>query len=142
MDTTLRLGNWAELEAGASAVRYDVFVQEQNVPLALEMDELDADCLHAVIYNTAGEAVATGRLLPSAHIGRMAVKANCRGQGLGAEVLLALREAAKARGDSTVFLSAQLHAVPFYSKYGFEAYGDVYEDAGITHRMMRCVVSS
>lgn len=140
MGTTLRLGSWSELKNDASAVRYEVFVQEQRVPLEIEMDELDPDCIHAVVYDAQGDAVATGRLLPSAYIGRMAVKAGCRGQGLGAKVLLALRDAAKDRGDTTVFLSAQLHALPFYSKYGFEAYGDSYEDAGIAHRMMRCDV--
>lgn len=133
----LRIGSWHELQDHAATVRYEVFVQEQRVPEEQEMDELDPQCVHAVVY-VQEQPVATGRLLPNAHIGRMAVRSAYRGQGLGAQVLLALMEQAKLRGDEAVHLSAQLHALPFYSKYGFVAYGDIYQDAGIDHRMMQC----
>ncbi len=133
---TQRIGTWQELQHDATAIRHEVFVQEQQVPEHIEMDAFDVDCIHAVIY-VQGNSAATGRLLPNAHIGRMAVKAAYRGQGLGAQVLLALIDQAKQRGHATVYLSAQWHALPFYEKYGFKAYGEVYLDAGIDHRMMR-----
>lgn len=129
-------GAWSELEAAASAVRYAVFVQEQHVPLSLEMDELDRCSLHAVAYKD-GTPIGTGRLLPNAHIGRMAVLAEYRGQGVGALVLQKLMATAKSRGDKIVYLSAQVHALAFYIRYGFEPYGAVYQDANIAHRMMR-----
>lgn len=133
---TLRIGSWDELQVHASVVRYEVFVQEQQVPKEVEIDALDPQCIHAVLY-VDNQPAATGRLLPNAHIGRMAVRAAQRGQGLGAQVLLALVEQARQRGERAVYLSAQLHALPFYRKYGFEAYGDIYQDAGIDHRMMQ-----
>lgn len=133
---TINIGAWAELSTDASAVRYAVFVQEQHVPLSIEMDSQDAVCLHAVVYDHR-LPIATGRLLPNAHIGRMAVLADYRGQGVGALVLKALVDLAKKRGDTAVFLSAQLHAMKFYERYGFVPYGEKYLDANIAHRMMR-----
>jgi predicted GNAT family N-acyltransferase len=48
-------------------------------------------------------------------------------------------QAARARGDREVLLSAQTHAMPFYERFGFVAEGGQYDDAGIAHRMMRRV---
>ena len=134
------IGAWSDLKHDATAVRFEVFVQEQQVPAEIELDEFDPHCIHAVVYAPLGEPVATGRLLPNAHIGRMAVKASHRGQGLGGQILTVLMQEAKKRGDSTVFLSAQLQALGFYKTYGFQPFGDIYQDANIDHRMMRCDV--
>src|SRR5690554_5135574 len=94
---TVKSGTWTELKTDASAVRYVVFVQEQKVPLSIEMDDQDALCVHAVAYD-GDQPIATGRLLPDAHIGRMAVLADYRGQGIGALVLQQLMAAAQQRG--------------------------------------------
>jgi predicted GNAT family N-acyltransferase len=132
----IELMTWDQARAQAAPIRIAVFVQEQRVPPELEMDEMDARCIHALAFE--GErAVATGRLLPDGHIGRMAVLKEFRGKGVGGTVLAKLMEAAKSRGDREVILSAQVHAVPFYQAYGFEVFGEVYEEAGIPHRDMR-----
>jgi len=132
----IELMTWDKARAQAAPIRLAVFVQEQRVPPELEMDEMDARCIHALAFD--GErAVATGRLLPDGHIGRMAVLKEFRGKGAGGAVLAKLMEAAKSRGDREVVLSAQVHAVPFYQSYGFEPFGEVYEEAGIPHRDMR-----
>ena len=132
----LVLGSWAELQQDAGRVRQAVFVAEQGIPQELEWDQADAVCLHAVIFNANGEAIATGRLLPDGHIGRMAVLANQRRSGLGGRVLVALMEAARARGHDRVVLSAQVHALSFYRGHGFIAEGPVYDDVGIPHQDM------
>lgn len=139
----LQLGAWNDLGRFASPLRMAVFVREQGVPPALEMDELDPLCLHIVAFDAGGQAVATGRLLKdpdtpgTAKIGRMAVAQAVRGQGVGRQVLDALVAAARQRGDTQVVLSAQLHARNFYAQAGFVAEGEVYEDAGIPHITMR-----
>jgi len=132
----IELMPWEQARVHAAPIRTTVFVAEQGVPPELEMDAMDASCLHAVAFEDA-RAVATGRLLPDGHIGRMAVLKECRGKGLGGAVLAKLMEAAKRRGDAQVMLAAQVHAVPFYAAHGFEAYGEVYQEAGIAHRNMR-----
>jgi predicted GNAT family N-acyltransferase len=132
---------WEEARAQAAPIRLAVFVEEQAVPSQLEMDEMDAQCIHALAFeDSAFEdslAVGTGRLLPDGHIGRMAVLKEFRGKGAGGALLAKLMEAAKSRGDREVVLSAQVHAVRFYQAYGFELFGEVYEEAGIPHRDMR-----
>ncbi|RZI42796.1 GNAT family N-acetyltransferase [Herbaspirillum sp. HC18] len=131
------LGDWDMQRADAQSVRYEVFVQEQKVPLDMEWDEMDASCVHAVAYDEAGKAVGTGRLLPDGHVGRMAVRHPARGGGIGAAILAALVDAAQIRGDRAVMLNAQTHAEPFYQRYGFVREGDVFMEAGIPHIHMR-----
>jgi predicted GNAT family N-acyltransferase len=58
---------------------------------------------------------------------------------VGSAVLAALMQAARARGDREVLLSAQTHAISFYARFGFVAEGEVYDDAGIPHQRMRRV---
>ena len=132
----IELLDWEAARAEASRIRFAVFVEEQGVPREIELDELDARCLHALAFEE-GRAVGTGRLLPDAHIGRMAVLEAWRGRGVGSQLLEALIERARRRGDRVVALSAQVHALAFYARHGFRAVGEIYEEAGIPHREMR-----
>lgn len=136
-DVRIELGDWAAMRARAEPVRFEVFVEEQKVPAEIELDEFDAVSLHALALDAGGNVLGTGRLLPDSHIGRMAVRACARGRGVGAALLRALMDAARARGDREVVLSAQTHAIPFYERFGFIAEGEEYDDAGIAHRLMR-----
>ncbi len=133
----IELMAWEQAREAASRIRFVVFVEEQRVPLEMEIDALDPQCLHALAYLPGGEAVATGRLLPDAHIGRMAVLKAWRGQGVGGAILEQLVAAARARGEREVALSAQTHALAFYRRHGFSAEGETYLDAGIPHQRMR-----
>ncbi|MEO5795267.1 MAG: GNAT family N-acetyltransferase [Rhodoferax sp.] len=143
--TRLTVGSWADLGPAASQVRTAVFVLEQNIPAELEWDVADHTAVHAVIYNPAGEPVATGRLLVHApgvgRIGRMAVLSSLRGSGLGQQVLEALVQAARARGDKEVCLHAQTSAQGFYERLGFSPRGDVYAEVGIPHIEMALNIS-
>lgn len=118
------------------ALRHEVFVVGQGVPAELELDELDAVSDHAVAL-VDGTVVGTGRLLPSATIGRMAVTEAARGSGIGAAVLECLEQRARERGFPVVELHAQVHAAGFYDKAGYTPYGEVYLEAGIEHLSMR-----
>ncbi len=128
-------GDWAALGQDATQVRTEVFVGEQGIPAQLEWDAADAHCLHCVAYD--GEhAVGTGRLLPDAHIGRMAVLAPYRRTGIGGRILGALVAAARERGEAEVVLSAQTYVADFYRHHGFEARGEPYDEVGIPHQEM------
>lgn len=139
MNIRITLGNWASLQPVAQAIRYEVFVEEQNVPADLEWDEMDALCLHAVAYDEHGQAIGTGRLLPDGHIGRMAVRKPARGSGTGGAILQALMDAARQRGDAVIRLNAQSQVEPFYARYGFTREGMEFFEAGIAHIRMRRV---
>jgi predicted GNAT family N-acyltransferase len=136
MKLNIVTGDWDSLRDHAQSLRVEVFVVEQGVPSELEWDEADEVSTHAVAYDEAGQVIATGRLLPDGHIGRMAVRKSARGQGIGAQVLRALLVEAKRQDYSELVLHAQTHAVDFYAKYGFKIEGDEFFEAGIAHRRM------
>jgi len=129
--------SWEQAQPVAGPLRFAIFVGEQNVPAGIELDDLDASCVHAVAFDIDNKPIGTGRLLPDGHIGRMAVVMEWRRRGIGAEILEALIAEARKRGHAEVLVSAQLQAAEFYRNFGFVAEGKVYEDAGILHQQMR-----
>jgi predicted GNAT family N-acyltransferase len=134
-------GDWAQLGTEAARVRQSVFVTEQGVPADMELDELDPIVMHLVARSADGHCIGTARLIPeaagAARIGRMAVLADWRRQGVGAALLWHLFEQAAKSGVHRLVLSAQLQAIPFYRRYGFSEEGSEYLDAGILHMAMR-----
>ena len=133
----VEITDWARAEAQVMPVRMAVFVVEQGVPEDIERDAFDAVSRHAIARDEAGAMVATGRLLPDGHIGRMAVAAPLRGKGVGGAVLEALVAEAARAGLAEVALNAQVHALAFYRRHSFVEHGDVFMEAGIPHRAMR-----
>ena len=119
------------------AVRDQVFVVEQGVPIEDEWDAFDARSRHVVARDTEDRPIGTGRLTPDRIIGRMAVLSEWRGRGVGEALLKALLDQARALGYPSVELHAQVQAISFYTKYGFEAYGDEFVECAIRHRKMR-----
>ena len=107
-------------------LRIEIFVKEQGVPEENEFDEYDLEVPHLVIFSD-GEAVATGRNIPygenTVKIGRIAVKKDKRGMGLGEKIVIELLRKAREDGAKTVKVGAQTHAVGFYEKCGFELLG-------------------
>ena len=119
------------------AVREPVFVHEQQVPIELEWDELDPLSVHVIAIDGDGQPVGTGRLTPEQKIGRMAVLDPWRSRGVGAALLVRLIDIARSMSYPAIELHAQLSAADFYRRHGFDAYGDVFEEAGIDHVHMR-----
>lgn len=141
MATYIEIADWTSLQDAAAQVRVEVFVKEQGIPVEEEWDFDDVTALHAVLFDTSGQAFGTARLLqPSvgvAKVGRMAVLPNQRGRGFGRRLLQALISTARQRGDHEVVLSAQLSAEGLYAKFGFEIMGEPYDEVGIPHVAMR-----
>ena len=135
----VKTATWPDDMATLKAIRFEVFVEEQKVPVEEEIDANDPLSIHAIVWSN-GKAAACGRLLPDGHIGRMAVLKPFRGLGVGALVLQHLIERARQRGDYEVVLSAQTHAIGFYEKFGFAGEGGEYLDCNIPHRDMRKIL--
>jgi predicted GNAT family N-acyltransferase len=129
-----------ELRTRAFALRHAVFVVEQGVPESLERDAHDADAFHAVALDH-DRCVATGRLVRQeggvGRVGRMAVDAGWRRRGLGAKVLAALEARARGDGLREIELHAQCYVEAFYAGRGYVRVGEVFEEAGIDHVVMR-----
>ena len=133
---TIERVRFADAEGAIRAIRTTVYIEEQQVPAALEWDGLDDACLHVLARDAAGEPVATARLLDDGRLGRMAVYRSWRGRGVGTALLEELLTVARERGLAEVWLTAQTRAIGFYERLGFRAHGPEFPDAGIPHRRM------
>lgn len=131
----------------ALAIREVVFIEEQHVPEGIERDAEDANAYH-VLAIQRGHAIGTGRLvmLPQppgnltgkwAQVGRMAVLQSHRKGGTGSRLMSALEAEARKRGVNGITLHAQLYALEFYRKHGYEPVGAVFEEAGMPHLEMQ-----
>ncbi len=143
MNPAFRLvaASWPEDSAALGAIRRTVFIEEQQVPEALEWDGLDEVCQHVLVTDRSGHPVGTGRIKTDGHIGRMAVLKDCRGQGIGSAILTALLELTRQIKSPRVTLHAQVTAIHFYEKHGFTVCSDEFMDAGIAHRSMERLLS-
>ena len=120
-------------------LRTEVFVNEQNVPIELELDEKDNSehTIHIGYFN-GDELIGVARLIDMdkevIHIGRVAIDKNHRGEGIGHKLILGCEDIAKnvINRDFTIELSAQVYAENFYKKLGYNRVNDnIYIDAGI-----------
>ncbi|WP_439148666.1 GNAT family N-acetyltransferase [Sulfitobacter sp.] len=125
--------------ASCHLLRRIVFIEEQSVPEADELDDLDGTSIH-FLASQKDIPIGTARMQingDTAKIGRVCVLAAHRGTGLGAALMrAAVDEARQQDGVAFVKLSSQVSAIGFYEKLGFVAQGPVYDDAGIDHRDM------
>lgn len=119
-------------------VRAIVFMEEQKIPCAAEMDQDDLSCLH-VLGEIDCEPVACGRLhftADTARLQRLAVRRDWRGQGLGTELLRFMLTQCRNRNFHNFDLHAQLQAIKFYARHGFQTVGEPFQEAGIPHVRM------
>jgi predicted GNAT family N-acyltransferase len=131
----------------ALAIREIVFIEEQSVPESLERDADDVNAFH-VLAMDGKHAIGTGRLVnlsqaPAGEsgawgrVGRMAVLQSNRKGGTGSRLLKALEAEAQKRKLSGILLHAQLSAMEFYKRHGYEPHGAVFEEAGMPHLEMK-----
>jgi predicted GNAT family N-acyltransferase len=120
-------------------LRFEVFVDEQDVPVEEEIDALDDVATH-LLATQDGQPIGTARIVfdgATAKIGRVCVTKAGRGTGLGKALIeKAVHIARDTPGVTRAKLGAQVQALGFYEKLGFAAFGPVYDDAGINHRDM------
>jgi predicted GNAT family N-acyltransferase len=123
------------LETEIKHLRTSVFVIEQGVPPDIEWDGLDEQCKHIVV-RVQGDCIATGRLMPSGKLGRIAVDVAFRGRGFGKIVTEALCELAANEGLLKAYLHAQIQAKHLYLACGFSETGATFQEANIDHIKM------
>lgn len=142
MNLRFRKYSWQLAPGTIRNIRQTVFIDEQRVPPELEWDDTDEIADHYLAVLPDNTPVGTARLFSTldetAHIGRMAILPEFRGQGVGEHLLRHLVSEAASQ-FSEILLSAQKHAIPFYRKTGFHVCSDAYDDAGIPHYDMRCL---
>lgn len=135
----IRVPTASALGKAAFALRHEVFVIEQEVPVEEEIDEYDPAATHFVAIHE-GEVIGTLRVvfLPEhAKIGRVAVRADSRGSGIARRMMEVAMSACRAYGVDRFYLAAQTDKLGLYEKLGFVACGSEFMDAGIPHLAMR-----
>ncbi|MER1955774.1 MAG: GNAT family N-acetyltransferase [Solibacillus sp.] len=123
----------------AFALRKEVFVKEQGVPLSLELDEHDATAIHFIV-NDGEDTIATARLREIepkiGKVERVCVLSSYRGKRLGVLIMKTVEQYAKSIDFKTLKLNAQSYAVPFYEKLDYVVTSPEFMDADIPHRAM------
>jgi predicted GNAT family N-acyltransferase len=122
----------------AYMVRGIVFMEEQNISYAMEVDQYEQECLH-IIGEDTGEPVAAGRIRfrgAYAKLERIAIRQAWRGKGYGSRLTQFMIETAEDRGFAAVQLHAQTYAAALYEKLGFKTVGEPFMEAGIEHCLM------
>jgi predicted GNAT family N-acyltransferase len=124
--------------AAIRGVRFAVFVDEQQIPRELEMDDRDSACVHWLALDDAGGAIGTVRLdlASGGKVGRLAVLARERGGGAGRALMERVHEHARAQRLTRVWCHAQSSAAPFYARLGYQVTSEPFEEAGIEHVRM------
>jgi len=124
-------------------IRRIVFTLGQGVPEDLEFDGLDEDAEHFLASKLdSGDATPVGvarlrRLDPHAKAERVGVLESKRDHGVGRALMHAIEMRARELELEAVVLHAQVGVISFYEKLGYEAHGEIFEEAGIEHRSMR-----
>ena len=141
MPYIVRFASTAEDRELAYALRRDVFEVEQNVPRPLDRDTHDHNANHVVAVDEQGRCVGTGRLVRldarTGQIGRMAVAASHRRQGVGERVIEMLEQLARMRGLGDIVCHAQLPALAFFEHRGYAREGGELLLEGVPHVLMR-----
>ena len=125
----------------AFALRIEVFVKEQKVPIELELDDKDhSDNTVHIGYFHEDNLIGVARLIDMdkdvIHIGRVVIDKEYRGQGIGRELIIGCENIAQQilKRKIIIELSAQIQAENFYKSLGYNRVNDIiYLDAGIEH---------
>ncbi|WML27172.1 GNAT family N-acetyltransferase [Neobacillus sp. OS1-33] len=131
----------------AFAIRKEIFVKEQGVPLKVEFDQfdtLDGICEHILVHYNE-QPVGTGRIRFINGVGkleRICILEPYRKFGLGKIIINALEEIAEEQGASHVKLHGQTQAEGFYKKLGFRTSSNIFMEDGIPHILMLKELSS
>lgn len=140
LQMTVKIVSDEKGQQDAYSVRKKVFVDEQGVPLILELDEHDQEAIHFVVYDEADQPIGAGRMrgLVNAHgkIERICILPEHRGKHLGNLIMNTLEEHAIKNSMKKLILNAQSYAVPFYEKLGYVVISPEFMDADIPHRAM------
>jgi predicted GNAT family N-acyltransferase len=129
--------NQKELE-DAFSIRTTVFIDEQNVPPEEELDSLEDEATHFVLYQD-GSPIEAGRFRfvdSYGKVERICVLKTARKTGAGKRIMNGIEDYALKNDIHQLKLNSQTHAIPFYAGLGYEVVSEEFMDAGIPHKTM------
>ena len=134
----IKIQRWKNAKCSAYDIRLAVFIREHHVPENMEFDLEDESAWHALAYLN-NNCIGTARLNVDnqiGKIGRMAVLSQYRGMGVGRQLIQSLLKYGQSLDVNKYALNAQLSAIRFYEKIGFEVIGNIFQEVGIAHQKM------
>ncbi|MDP7078780.1 MAG: GNAT family N-acetyltransferase [Candidatus Undinarchaeales archaeon] len=137
-DLEIRLTCGREEFETVLAIRREVFVEGQSVPLDRELDGLDDGAEHILVL-LGSEPIGCARVRTTgrtARLERIAVLKGWRGKGFGQRLVVFLVDHCQKHGMEKVVLHSQCAVRGFYEELGFTAHGPIFMDAGIEHVRM------
>ena len=145
LNISIRLANWEADGEVLTAIRRQVFVDEQQVPVELELDGEDIEAQHflveinetTMLVDDKLPAIATARVLRDGHVGRVAVRKAYRHLGVGRALMNFIIAHYRNTPLPSLYLHSQVAAIEFYLTLGFVESGSEFLDAGIPHKLMR-----
>jgi len=130
----------SKVYADAIMIRRAVFIEEQQIAPADELDTVTSATWHYVLYDDTGAAVATARMTPepqqTLHIQRVATLKAARGHGYARAIIQQMMTDARAQNYQRLVLGAQVTAQSFYRQLGFQPIGKRFMEAGLQHQEM------
>ncbi|MCF8366022.1 MAG: GNAT family N-acetyltransferase [Bacteroidales bacterium] len=125
-----------ELYKKALEIRQKVFIEEQQVERTLEIENEEDSHFYLLQHN--GLAIGTARWRKT-HKGikleRFAVLPEFRNKNMGTILLKKVLEDLSEKKEK-IYLHAQLKAVNYYKRQGFEEEGEMFVEANIKHFLM------
>ena len=122
----------------AFEVRKCVFVDEQKIPMEIELDQFEDSAKHVIGYYE-GKPVAAGRMRivdNFAKLERICVIKSYRKYGMGRLIIEKLEKLAKGDDMNQAKLHSQIQAVKFYEELGYKKVSDVFMEDNIPHVIM------
>lgn len=129
------------------AIRQKVFVEEQKVAAEDEYDEFETISHHFMALSDKTPC-GTARWRTTSNgikLERFAVLAEFRGKGVGQALVKTVLDdvfSQQPEPIESVYLNAQVTAMPLYARFGFKAVGPMFEECGIQHYKMVLPASS
>ena len=134
---------WEQAAPLLRNVREKVFICEWRIPKRIEFDKKDKFAYHMLVCDDiTQEPIATGRILPTGEISRIAVLMSFRKQNVDKVVLQGLFRIAKELELSEVFIHSPLESVEYFIKHNFHIAGAVFMEAGMPRQRMSCSMDS
>ena len=136
MSIQIQLITTSDMLQKAFDIRREVFVIEQMVSETEEYDQEDVSTHFIALYDGLPVGTARYRTTPNGiKLERFAILKPFRSMGVGSAILQYMLQELSAF-EGLIYLHAQLTAMGLYSKFGFEAIGEQFEEAGIQHYKM------
>lgn len=128
----------SELYEDCLLVRKNVFIEEQEIDAALEIDDKEDDSIFFLYKDDEPKSTGRIRILDSGvKFERIATIKRYRGQGLGKKLMKSMQDySLKNFENKELYMHSQESATSFYESIGWQKSGEEFYEADILHHKL------